>query len=131
MTATDKAGNTAQVAVEFYTATSLRDIANLIDRFRATGRLSKANATTLQNQLTKARLAEAKSDDTRAVKELEKFKQLVNAIVGDTDARGALIRDANAMIARLGGTPSGMTAKQAKALSGDALRPGDPTRRTG
>ena len=105
MTATDKAGNTALVPVEFFTATSLRDIANLIDRFRATGRLGQAEATKLQNQLTKARLAEAKGKDTKAVNELKTFKTLVNnsAIVSDTDVRDTLVRDANATIVRLGG----------------------------
>ncbi|GAA2109825.1 hypothetical protein GCM10009780_64570 [Actinomadura alba] len=132
VTATDKAGNTTQIGVEFFTATSLRDIANLIDRFRATGRLTQANATALQNQLTKARKLEAKGDDSKAIKELEKFKQLVNTIVGDTEVKDTLIRDTNAMIVRLGGRPSGLTAKQAKALSGDGTRSGDPTqRRTG
>ncbi|MBO0847725.1 MAG: DUF1349 domain-containing protein, partial [Nocardioides sp.] len=128
----DKAGNTTQVGVEFYTATSLRDITNLIDRFRATGRLAEASAGTLQKQLTKAREAEAKGKDTDAIKQLEKFKQLVDtpAIVSDIDVRDTLVRDANAMIVRFGGTPKGMTAQQAKALSGTGMVSGDPTRKT-
>jgi cytochrome c len=131
VTATDNAGNTARVPVEFYTVSSLRDIANLIDRFRTTGRLNQANATTLQNQLTKARLAEATGNDTKAIKELEKFKTLAKnpAIVSDTDVRDTLVRDANAMIVRLGGTPTGLRSSQIKALESTGWVGGDPTHR--
>jgi PKD repeat protein/type 1 glutamine amidotransferase len=128
VTATDKAGNQTSVPVEFFTATSLRDMANLIDRFRATGRLTQATANKLQNQLTKARLAEATGKDARAIKELEKFKTMTAAVSG-TEVTDTLVRDANAMIVRLGGTPAGLRPSEVKALQGTGWVKGDATHR--
>ena len=40
VTATDKAGNKTTSTVRFFVTTSFRDMQNLLDRFKATGRLS-------------------------------------------------------------------------------------------
>jgi cytochrome c len=126
--AVDKAGNVTDQTVRFYVTTSTRDIANLIDRFKAVGRLSSSAAKKLQDQLTKARLEEAKSHDAKEISELRKFIALITpALVPDAEVRTVLVRDANAMIARLGGRLSGGATTGAR-RTGYGRLPGDLTR---
>jgi cytochrome c len=118
-TATDKAGNSTSTTVRFYNATSFRDMQNLLDRFKATGRLSTKAHKQLSAKLAAVRASEAAGNDRRAAQQLTAFKALAGdtALVTDADVRAALVRDADAMIARLGGT-----AKVAGRLAGDPTR---------
>ncbi|GII59698.1 hypothetical protein Pth03_80870 [Planotetraspora thailandica] len=105
VTATDNAGNKTVQSVSFGITTSTRDMANLIDRFAATGWLSQKNANKLQDQLSQARKAEANGNDTKTIKELKNFKTLVAdpKVVTVADVKNVLTRDADAIIARLNG----------------------------
>ncbi|HEU5473672.1 MAG TPA: ThuA domain-containing protein [Actinophytocola sp.] len=105
VTAVDRAGNSTMQSVNFGVTTSMRDMANLIDRFRATGWLSQASANTLQAQLSKARKAEANGNDARAIRELRTFRTLATdpALVPLAEVRQVLTRDTDAVIALLSG----------------------------
>ncbi|HWM04707.1 MAG TPA: ThuA domain-containing protein [Actinophytocola sp.] len=100
VTATDVAGNTTSQSLSFATTTSLRDIDQLLDRFRATNRLSLAAYNQLSKQLTKARKAEASGNDGKAVRELNRFVQLATDAqrVPDGDVRSVLERDGLAVV---------------------------------
>jgi PKD repeat protein len=105
VTAVDRAGNSTVQSVNFGVTTSMRDMANLIDRFRATGWLSQANANTLQAQLSKARKAEANGNDAKAVRELRAFRTLATdpVLVPVAEVRQVLARDTDAVVAVLSG----------------------------
>ncbi|MFC5290538.1 ThuA domain-containing protein [Actinokineospora guangxiensis] len=94
VTAVDKAGNRTVSRLPFATTTSLRDIGQLLDRFKATNRLSAANYNQLSKQLAKVRKAEAAGNDNKAVKELDKFKGLLPKVT-DQAVRAVLSRDAD------------------------------------
>ncbi|APU16158.1 ThuA domain-containing protein [Actinoalloteichus fjordicus] len=100
VTATDRAGNTTEQSVSFATTTSTRDISQLIDRFRATNRLSLTATTQLRTQLTTARLAEAGGDDFATIAELQTLQTLVGdtSLVTAGDVRSTLDRDIQAVI---------------------------------
>ncbi|GAB2627920.1 hypothetical protein Aab01nite_81650 [Paractinoplanes abujensis] len=117
--AVDKAGNRTTTTVQFFVATSFRDMQNLLDRFKATSRLSTQAHKDLSKKLEAVRKAEADGKDDKAIKELNAFKTLVKdpKLVTDTDVRDTLVRDADAMIVRLGGT------------AGTGWLKGDPTRK--
>jgi hypothetical protein len=131
-TATDKAGNSTSTTVRFFVTTSFRDMQNLLDRFKATGRLSTKAHRQLTNKLDAVRASEAAGKDERAVQQLTAFKALVNdaALVTDADVRDTLVRDADAMIVRLGGTASqaGVRANAGKPVTGTGRLAADPTR---
>jgi len=131
VTATDQAGNQTTSNVRFFVTTSLRDMQNLHDRFKATGRLSAQAHRQLSNRLTAIRQAEAGGNDARAIRLLGAYKELVAdpALVTDPEVRAALTRDADAMIVRLGGQPgaAGAAANGGKPLTGTGRLPGDPT----
>jgi hypothetical protein len=97
--ATDTAGNVTSQSLTFATTTSMRDIGQLLTRFRATSRLSLSAYNQLNSLLTKARKAEANGNDTRAVRLLGTFTQLAidETLVGDRDVRSVLERDAEAV----------------------------------
>jgi cytochrome c len=103
--AEDNAGNKTTTAVRFAVTTSMRDMQNLIDRFRATGWLSATAKTKLTSRLEKARVAEAHGQDDRAIAELGRLKTLVAdvKVVSNADVRTAITRDANRVIAGIGG----------------------------
>jgi cytochrome c len=104
VTATDVAGNVTSQSLTFATTTSLRDIAQLLDRFRATNRLSLSAYTTLSAQLAKARKAEANGNDAKAVRELGKFLTMVgDGRVTDADVRATSERDSRAVIDSING----------------------------
>ncbi|WP_405144117.1 ThuA domain-containing protein [Sphaerisporangium sp. NBC_01403] len=105
VTATDYAGNATTTKVTFGITTSTRDLSLLIDRFVATSRLSQASGNKLQAQLTKARKEEAKNNDAKTIKELEKFKTLATdpKIVPAAEIRDVLVRDTDTVIAKLSG----------------------------
>jgi hypothetical protein len=132
VTATDKADNTTSTTVRFFVTTSFRDMQNLLDRFKATGRLSTKAHRQLSTRLDAVRAAEAAGEDERAVRQLTTFKKLVNdaALVTDADVRDTLLRDADAMTERLGGTASraGVRANDGKPLTGAGRIAEDPTR---
>lgn len=132
VTATDKAGNSTASTVRFFVTTSFRDMQALIDRFKSTGQLSNVAHRKLTNKLDAARLSEAEGSDKRAVQQLTAFKGLAldPALVTDTDVRDTLVRDADAMIVRLGGTASaaGVAANSGKPVTGAGRLDEDPTR---
>jgi cytochrome c len=103
--ALDKAGNRTEQRLSFATTTSMRDIDQLTDRFRATNRLSLKAYVALSSSLAKARKAEAAGQDAKAVKELRKFIDVANdpAKVADADVRSVLVRDARAVIGSIEG----------------------------
>jgi glucose/arabinose dehydrogenase len=100
VTATDTAGNVTTQSLTFATTTSLRDVDQLLDRFRATNRLSLSAYQQLSSLLTKARKAEANGNDTKAVRFLGTFIQLAidDTLVGDPDVSSVLERDVQAVI---------------------------------
>jgi hypothetical protein len=105
---------------------------NLLDRFKATGRLSAKAHRQLSTKLDAVRASEAAGNDKRAVQQLTAFKALLNdaALVTDTDVRDTLVRDADAMIVRLGGTAgkAGVRANGGNPVDGAGRLAGDPTR---
>ncbi|MFF5174899.1 ThuA domain-containing protein [Micromonospora sp. NPDC000089] len=132
VTATDKAGNATTSTVRFFVTTSFRDVQNLLDRFKATGRLSTKAHQQLSNKLAAARTAEAAGKDAQAVKQLTAFRTLVTqpGLIGEAEVRDVLTRDADAMIVRLGGTASraGVSANDGKPVKGAGRLGEDPTR---
>ncbi|WP_194821773.1 ThuA domain-containing protein [Micromonospora sp. S-DT3-3-22] len=132
VTATDKAGNSTTSTVRFFVTTSFRDMQNLLDRFKATGRLTTKAHRQLSNKLDAVRASEAAGNDKRAVQQLTAFKALATdpAVVTDTDVRDVLVRDADAMIVRLGGaaTKAGVKANDNKSVDGAGRLGADPTR---
>ncbi|MBK1786272.1 ThuA domain-containing protein [Prauserella cavernicola] len=102
VSATDVAGNTAEQSVTFASTTSLRDIGQLVDRFRASNRLTLTDHVALSGQLSKARKAEANGNDVKAIKELRKFIDQAEA-VPDNKVRDTLVRDAEAVIGHIEG----------------------------
>ncbi|GIJ39224.1 ThuA domain-containing protein [Micromonospora andamanensis] len=132
VTATDKAGNATTASVRFFVTTSFRDMQNLLDRFKATGRLSTKAHNQLSKRLSNARVAEAEGNDKRAINQLTAFRTLAGdaELVGEAEIRDVLIRDADAMIVRLGGTASkiGVQANDGESVKGAGRLGGDPTR---
>jgi regulation of enolase protein 1 (concanavalin A-like superfamily) len=103
VTAVDNAGNRTDQTVTFGISTSTRDIANLIDRFKAVGWINQATQKSLQDQLTKARKAEANGNDAKAIRLLREFRTLATdpATVRVAEVRDTLARDTDDVIARL------------------------------
>ncbi|MBY8874064.1 ThuA domain-containing protein [Micromonospora sp. PLK6-60] len=132
VTATDKAGNSTTSNVRFFVTTSFRDMQNLLDRFKATGRLTTKAHQQLSTKLDAVRKAEAAGNDTRAIKLLGEFRTLAadTKLVTEAEIRDVLVRDADAMIVRLGGTvgQTGVKANKGKPVQGTGRLDGDPTR---
>ncbi len=134
VTATDKAGNTTTSAVRFFVTTSFRDMQNLLDRFKATGRLSTKAHKQLSNKLDAARQAEAAGNDKQGDQAVDRLPDLATdaALVPEAEVRDVLVRDADAMIVRLGGTASkaGVKANDGGSVTGPAgsvaTPPGSP-----
>ncbi|MBB5906356.1 ThuA domain-containing protein [Actinoalloteichus hymeniacidonis] len=116
VSAVDRAGNSTDQTVTFATTTSLRDVGQLVDRFRATNRLSLYAHRDLVEQLTVARLAEAVGDDLGAIDGLRAFAELAGdaELVSDADVRNVLVRDAEAVIASIEGVEVLATAVNAE-----------------
>ncbi|MEV6815486.1 ThuA domain-containing protein [Micromonospora sp. NPDC051296] len=132
VTATDKAGNATTTSIRFFVTTSFRDMQNLLDRFKATGRLSNSVYNQLSSPLSNARKAEASGKDDKAIQELIKFRSVATdaKLVIEAEIRDVLVRDADAMIVRLGGTASkaGVRANDGESVAGAGRLSGDPTR---
>ncbi|MBX7265218.1 ThuA domain-containing protein [Micromonospora sp. Llam7] len=132
VTATDKAGNDTSTTVRFFVTTSFRDMQNLLDRFKATGRLTNKAYNKLSKRLDKARTAEAAGKDKRAINQLTAFRTLAGdaSLIGEAEIRDVLIRDADSMIVRLGGaaTKAGVRANDGESVAGAGRLGGDPTR---
>jgi PKD repeat protein/type 1 glutamine amidotransferase len=110
VTAVNKAGNQTEQVVKFSVVTSTDDIAALIDRFAADGKLTELGAYKLHSRLASVFDAESKDKESvKVVKELEKFKAFVNndSVVSDAQVRATLLRDADALITQYDGTPKG------------------------
>ena len=105
---------------------------NLLDRFKATGRLSTKAHNQLSAKLSDARTAEAAGRDDRAIRHLTAFRALAAdaSLVTEREVRDVLVRDADAMIVRLGGTAStaGVRANDGEPVTGTGRLGGDPTR---
>ncbi|MEW2431512.1 ThuA domain-containing protein [Micromonospora sp. NPDC047644] len=132
VTATDKAGNKTTSTVRFFVTTSFRDMQSLLDRFKATGRLSTKAHKQLSNKLDAVRASEAAGDDKAAVRQLTAFRTLASdtALVAEAEVRDVLVRDADAMIVRLGGAASkaGVKANDGDSVKGTGRLGGDATR---
>ncbi|MEW1587773.1 ThuA domain-containing protein [Micromonospora vinacea] len=132
VTATDKAGNKTTSTVRFFVTTSFRDMQSLLDRFKATGRLSTKAHKQLSNKLDAVRASEAAGDDKAAVRQLTAFRTLASdtTLVPEAEVRDVLIRDADAMIVRLGGAASkaGVKANDGDSVKGTGRLGGDATR---
>ncbi|WP_433127336.1 ThuA domain-containing protein [Micromonospora sp. CA-240977] len=132
VTATDKAGNETTSAVRFFVTTSFRDMQNLLDRFKATGRLSAKAHKQLTAKLDAARQAEAAGNDGKAIKQLTAFRTLAAdaTLVAEAEVRDVLVRDTDAMIVRLGGAASkaGVKANDGESVKGTGRLGGDATR---
>ncbi|WP_328533448.1 ThuA domain-containing protein [Micromonospora zamorensis] len=132
VTATDKAGNQTTSAVRFFVTTSFRDMQGLLDRFKATGRLSAKAHKQLTAKLDAARQAEAAGNDNKAIKQLTAFRTLAAdaTLVAEAEIRDVLIRDADAMIVRLGGAASkaGVKANDGAPIKGTGRLGEDATR---
>ncbi|MEU7822472.1 ThuA domain-containing protein [Catellatospora sp. NPDC049133] len=133
VTATDKAGNKTVSTVRFYVTTSFRDMQNLLDRFKATSRLSANAHKKLTTKLTAARQSEANGNDAKAINQLKEFRALAlnTSLVPEAEIRAVLVRDTDAMIIRLGGTPptnAGVKANSGTSLAGVGRLDGDVVR---
>ncbi|TYC03947.1 DUF1349 domain-containing protein [Micromonospora sp. WP24] len=132
VTATDKAGNETTSEVRFFVTTSFRDMQNLLDRFKATSRLSAKAHKQLTEKLDAARKAEAAGNDNKAIKQLTAFRGLAAdaTLVAEAEIRDVLVRDADAMIVRLGGAASkaGVKANDGDPVAGAGRLGGDATR---
>ncbi|MEV4310598.1 glycoside hydrolase N-terminal domain-containing protein [Nonomuraea sp. NPDC049624] len=109
VTAVSNAGSQTEQSVTFSVETSTRDIAALIDRFEKDGKLTDREAHRLQTNLATVRDAEDKGKkDDKIIKEIRKFKDAVSGKKGVSDelVRAVLLRDADALIVRHGGTPA-------------------------
>ncbi|MEV8513509.1 ThuA domain-containing protein [Dactylosporangium sp. NPDC051484] len=132
VTGTDNAGNATTTTVTFFVTTSFRDMQNLLDRFKASSQLTSKAYNQLSDSLATVRKFEAKGNDAKALKELAAFRALITpALVPDAGIRSTLIRDADAMTIRLGGTPpdqAGVKANNGKSLAGTGRVDEDPSR---
>ncbi|MCW3845243.1 hypothetical protein ONA70_34780 [Micromonospora yasonensis] len=104
--ACDEAGNRSTRSITFTVTTSVEDMGNLVDRFRATGWLSAASATELHKPLDRAARFVDQGRDKQAVRELQSVKQLAGdpKVVPNAEVRAVLVRDADAVIAGLSGS---------------------------
>ncbi|GAB3494403.1 ThuA domain-containing protein [Amycolatopsis cihanbeyliensis] len=110
VSATDVAGHSAEQTVWFASTTSMRDIDQLLTRFRASNRLSLSAYTSLSKEFGKARKAEAKGKDAKSVRKLRSFAELAGdaGLVADAVVRDTLVRDAETMIDRIEGVAGGI-----------------------
>ncbi|WP_285705545.1 ThuA domain-containing protein [Microtetraspora sp. NBRC 16547] len=98
VTATDKAGNTAERVRTLTVSTSFGDLETLLERFSIDGPLGAQ----LGNFLKAANHQDVKEHPEQAIHHLEKFRDTA-ADVADATARAVLVRDAEALIAGLRG----------------------------
>ncbi|WP_123380395.1 ThuA domain-containing protein [Pseudokineococcus lusitanus] len=115
--AVGSSGGTATQVVSFATTTSMRDVGALLDRFRATNRLSLTAYSQLSTTLVDARVAEATADDAGAVRALGELTALVEdaRLVPSADVRRVLLRDVAAVSAAIEGVGSLQAAVNATA----------------
>jgi cytochrome c len=99
VSAEDEAGNRAEQSVSFASTTSLQDMGQLLDRFRADDRLSQSMYQKLSAQLNNADKAAARGQDATVVRHLNRFAEFAGdeSKVGDDVVRSTLVRDAEAV----------------------------------
>jgi hypothetical protein len=131
VTATDQVGNTSTQRVTFATATSFVDMAELVRRYEEAGFVSASRADELVDQLDRASREAIKGRNSKAISALQQFRSLADRSVTDDHARTVLHRDADAMIVRLGGTPSRTSSadNHGRTLSGAGRLADEPTTR--
>lgn len=131
----DEAGNRTVQRVTFFVTTSFEDMLSLVVRFEATGRINGPTADVLEGHTRSAFVHWANGRAADAIAELELLKVELDARVDDPGVHATLLRDADAMIERMGGTPTaaadGVAANQGRSLAGTGRVPGDPTRMPG
>jgi cytochrome c len=134
VTATDNAGNVTSTTVTFFVTTSFRDMQFLLDRFKATSWLTNRAHKQLSAKLANAREAEAAGNDRKAINQLRALIALAQdtTLVPNAEVRAVVIRDAEAMIVRLGGTASanGLKLNGGKGFDVAGRLAEDPTRIT-
>lgn len=106
VTATDHAGNSATRSVTFTVDTSFEDLANLLDRFEADGSIPAKRADQLGKTLDKAVWFADRGMAPQAAEQLAKFARWAAdpKFVPDEEAGAVLVRDAQALAARLSAT---------------------------
>ena len=119
--ARDLAGNTTTRTETFTVTTSFADVAALIGRFEAAGSVPRATAASLRDRLARAESAVASGSTAEAIGHLNQFRSEAEQI-DDAGAREILVRDAEALLKDLDGTPPTATA---------ALSPATPTGNNG
>ncbi|TYC21298.1 DUF1349 domain-containing protein [Micromonospora sp. MP36] len=102
VTATDHAGNRATETIRFQVTTSYDDLKQLVNRFNGAGDISKGIATALRAQLDEAKAEEEAGDLAEAKAVLQQFRSFATKQVADLATRQVLVRDAEALIDRLG-----------------------------
>ena len=108
VTSLDNAGNQTDETVRFTVTTSIEDISALIDRFEAEDKTNPSSADRLHKELDRVIAAIAKEKDPKKIiKVIEKFKSGVkdHRVEADDIVRTTLLRDADTLIIRWGGTP--------------------------
>ncbi|GAA2899512.1 hypothetical protein GCM10010517_65050 [Streptosporangium fragile] len=121
VTATDKAGNRAERSATLTVTTSFGDVATLLDRFAVGNPLGAQ----LRTSLASATGSHEKEHAEQALHHLEKFRDGA-ATVADETARAVLVRDADALIALLGGrAPAEGATATATATAADGDGDGD------
>ncbi|EID52994.1 ThuA domain-containing protein [Saccharomonospora xinjiangensis] len=97
VTATDKAGNTAERKVTFTVTTSVEDLRALVKRFAEDERVSRAVEKNLDGRLVAVEKLR-RTDVAAAATTLEKFVAEVEKQVRDEEVKTVLVRDARALI---------------------------------
>ena len=108
VTSLDNAGNQTEKTIHFTVTTSVEDISALIDRFETEDKTNASSADRLHKELDRVIAAIAKEKDPKKIiKVIEKFKSGVNdhRVEADDIVRTTLLRDADTLIIRWGGTP--------------------------
>ncbi|WP_214110636.1 PQQ-dependent sugar dehydrogenase [Acrocarpospora catenulata] len=102
-TATDKAGKVTSQTVTFTTTTSYADVRALVTRFKDAGTVKADAADPLLSALDSAEQHQNGGRTTQAIDALDRFIKHAekSGNVHDAAARDALVRDAQALIARL------------------------------
>ncbi|WP_041322586.1 ThuA domain-containing protein [Saccharomonospora viridis] len=103
VSATDKAGNTAEHTLTFTSTTSFDDVASLIRRFAAEDKLTTAEKVVLSAELALAKRASEGGRTTPAVVLMRLFIGMAQH-VSDDDARDTLVRDGRALLGHIDGS---------------------------
>src|SRR5690606_22377413 len=103
VSATDKAGNTAEHTLTFTYTTSFDDVASMIRRFAAEDKLTTEEKVVLSAELALAKRAREAGQTTTAALLIPLFIGIAQH-VSDDDARDTLVRDGRALLGHIDGS---------------------------